>query len=120
MNTRLESTPLEQTRFTTNRFELEEIPENIKKSVRELYHKTAPDSDFLIELEKKLDEELKECQESKSIEELADILEIILRISEIRGKNKAELEVIQNNKRITHGGFEKNFFLLYTLFIKKV
>jgi predicted house-cleaning noncanonical NTP pyrophosphatase (MazG superfamily) len=51
---------------------------------------------------------------SKSISELADILEIIYRIAEMRKISLGELEKIRQEKRLKRGGFEKNIFLLDT------
>lgn len=70
------------------------------------------DSEFLAELEKKLVEELTEYQESKAVEELADILEVIYRISELRGTNSDTLDKIRQDKAEKRGGFEKNLFLI--------
>ena len=92
----------------------DKIPEIIRKSGNNCTVKQLSDTDFLVELERKLSEELKEYQESKSVEELADILEVIYRISELRGKTKIELDAIQNKKRTERGGFEKNLFLIDT------
>jgi len=100
------------------------IPDIIKESENDCVIKQLSNDDFLLELEKKLEEELKEYQESKSAEELADILEVIYRISELRGIRRTELETIQNKKRSERGGFEKNLFLIETKdklrFIQKI
>ena len=50
----------------------DKIPEIIKESGNNCNIKTLSDEKFLIELEKKLDEELIEYHESKSVEELTD------------------------------------------------
>ncbi|WP_292378015.1 hypothetical protein [Methanosarcina sp. UBA289] len=69
-------------------------------------------SSFLPELENKLEEELKEYLESKELEELVDLLEVIYRIAELRGSSKAELEAIRQRKKQEKGGFEKNLIFL--------
>ncbi|KER05902.1 hypothetical protein AAA799E16_01402 [Marine Group I thaumarchaeote SCGC AAA799-E16] len=53
----------------------DKIPQIIESSGKNCNVKTLSDEQFLIELEKKLIEELTEYQESKDVEELADILE---------------------------------------------
>lgn len=73
------------------------------------------DSDFLPELEKKLEEELKEYLDSKELEELSDLLEVIYRIAELRGSSKAELEEIRERKKQEKGGFEENLILVNSL-----
>jgi len=74
----------------------------------------------LKKLEEKLSEEVVEYQDSKSLEELADILEVINRILEIKGIPKKKLEEIRIMKKDERGGFEKNLFLIDTEEKKKV
>jgi predicted house-cleaning noncanonical NTP pyrophosphatase (MazG superfamily) len=88
------------------------IPEIIKKSGKSSNAKSLSNSKFLEELEKKLSEELQEYQNSKSIEELADLIEVIHRISELRGTSVEELEKIRLAKAKKNGIFEKNLFLI--------
>ena len=92
----------------------DKIPEIIKKSGNECNVKTLSDEEFLEKLEEKLSEEVAEYQESKSLEELADILEVINRILEIKGIAKNKLEEIRIMKKDERGGFEKNLFLIDT------
>ena len=88
------------------------IPEIIEQSGDTCNVKTLSDSEFLEALEKKLEEELTEYQQSKSVEELADILEVIYRIAKLKEVSKEELETARNNKVKTRGGFAKNLFLI--------
>lgn len=67
---------------------------------------------FFPVLENKLEEELNEYLNSKELEELADLLEVIYRIAELRGSSKAELETMKQRKKQEKGGFEKNLLLL--------
>jgi len=90
------------------------IPDIIKKSGNECNIKTLSDNDFLIELDKKLDEELKEYNQSKSVEELVDILEVIYRISELKGTSKEKLEKLRIKKAHDRGAFDENLFLIDT------
>ena len=53
------------------------IPEIIRNSGRECAVKELSDLEFLVELESKLGKELAEYLESKELEKLADLLEII-------------------------------------------
>ena len=89
----------------------DKIPEIIKESGKNCNVKKLDDSEFLVQLEKKLVEELAEYQESKNVEELADVLEVVYRISNLKGfdLDKARLEKIEK-----HGKFEKNLFLIDT------
>ena len=90
----------------------DKIPEIIKNSGNSCNVKTLNDDDFLIELEKKLKEELEEYFENKTIEELGDMLDVINRIVILKGVSSDDFEKIRLKKISTNGGFDKNFFLL--------
>ena len=60
----------------------------------------------------RIPELIEEYLESREPEELADLLEIIYRIAELRGSSKDELEATRLRKREEKGGFEKNLILL--------
>ena len=92
----------------------DKIPEIIKLSGKNCDVKKLNDSEFLAQLEKKLVEELAEYQESKNVEELADMLEVIYRISELKGIKSAELDSIKNEKAKKRGKFDNNLFLVDT------
>ena len=92
----------------------DKIPEIIKESGKNCNVKKLNDSEFLVQLEKKLVEELAEYQESKNVKELADILEVIYRISELKGITSAELDCIKNEKVKKRGKFDDNFYLIDT------
>ncbi len=62
---------------------------------------------YITELDKKLDEEIAEYQESKELEELADALEVIYAICEARGYTVEKLQEVREEKRWLRGGFEK-------------
>ena len=65
-------------------------------------------------MEKKLAEETSEYLESRSVEELVDILEVVYRISELKGTSRSELESFRKRKLLEKGGFSKNLFLIET------
>ena len=90
------------------------IPEIIKKSGNECNVKTLSDEEFLIELEKKLREEVEEYSENKSVKELADIIEVIERMSQLKGVPFDELERIRQKKAEERGRFNDNLFLIST------
>ncbi len=88
------------------------IPDIIKKSGKSCNVKKLSDDKFLLELEKKLSEEVTEYQNDKNPEELVDILEVIYRIAKLKGISKEELEQIRIKKAEKRGSFEKNLFLI--------
>lgn len=62
-------------------------------------------------LDAKLNEELAEYQESKSLEELADLLEVLRAVVRARGWTWEELEQVRQEKAVKRGGFEKKILL---------
>ncbi len=92
----------------------DKIPEIIQKDGYSCNVKTLSNEEFLVEIEKKLSEEVTEYQNDKNPEELADILEVIYRIAKLRGISKEELENIRIKKSEERGGFEENLFLIDT------
>lgn len=87
------------------------IPE-IVQSDKNYVFKELSDTEFLAELENKLQEELAEYFESKEIEELADLMEVIHRIADLKGFSKEALEALRLKKKQERGGFEKNLVML--------
>jgi len=92
----------------------DKIPEIIQESGEKCNIQTLSDEKFLVEIEKKLSEEVTEYQNDKNPEELADILELIYRIAQLKGISKQELEQIRIKKLQDRGGFDKNLFLMDT------
>ena len=90
------------------------IPAIIKKSGNSCNVKKLSDDEFLPELEKKLREEVEEYLESKSVEELADAIEVIYRIAELKGISKEKLEMLREEKASKRGKFNENLFLIDT------
>ena len=72
---------------------------------------TLSDEEYLAKLDEKLNEELAEYQESKSMEELADLLEVIRAVAVARGSSMDEVEAVRRDKAVKRGGFEKKILL---------
>ncbi len=90
----------------------DKIPDIIKKSGNSCNVKKLSDDEFLPNLEKKLREEVEEYLESKSVEELADVIEVIYRIAELKGTPKEKLELLREEKASKRGKFNENLFLV--------
>ena len=69
------------------------------------------DTDYLLLLDAKLDEELAEYHQDPNIEELADRLEVIYACAAARGYSKEKLEAVRAQKAAKRGGFEKKILL---------
>ena len=87
------------------------IPEIIESDGKICVCETLSDEDYISLLDQKLDEELAEYQESKSLEELADLLEVIQAVVKARGWTVEELEQLRAEKATKRGGFEKKILL---------
>lgn len=87
------------------------IPNIIEADGKSCIYETLSDEDYIYLLDQKLNEELAEYQESKSLEELADLLEIIQAVVKARGWALEELEQVRAAKAAKQGGFEKKILL---------
>ena len=87
------------------------IPEIIASSGKTYTTAILSDADYLTMLDAKLNEELAEYQESKSMEELADLLEVMRAVAKARGSSMEEVEQIRREKAIKRGGFDKKLLL---------
>lgn len=87
------------------------IPEIIESDGKVCDWETPSDADYLRLLEEKLNEELAEYQQSKSLEELADLLEVMQAVLKARGWTWDELEQVRAKKAAKRGGFEKKILL---------
>ena len=94
-----------------NKLVRDRIPEIIEMSGRTCTIEYLSDEDYLHMLETKLDEELAEYHHDQSIEELADLLEVIRAVVVARGSSLEELERIREEKAQKRGGFEKKILL---------
>ena len=89
----------------------DKIPTIIKQAGKTYTCRILTDEEYLTCLDEKLNEELAEYQESKSMEELADLLEVIRAITIARGSSPEEIESIRKAKALSRGGFEKRILL---------
>ena len=94
-----------------NKLIRDRIPEIIEASGKRCVCSTLSDEEYLAKLDAKLNEELSEYQESKSMEELADLLEVIRTVAAARGSSMEEVESIRRDKAEKRGGFEKKILL---------
>ena len=97
---------------TYNKLVRDRIPEIIESSGKTCLTATLSEEAYLHMLDQKLNEELTEYQESKSMEELADLIEVIAAVAKARGCSWEELLRIRNQKRGKRGGFEKRILLM--------
>lgn len=94
-----------------NKLVRDRIPEIIEASGKTCKTVSLNDVEYLRMLDAKLDEELAEYHKDQSIEELADLLEVIRATAIARGYTVEELEQLRAQKMQARGAFEKKFFL---------
>lgn len=63
------------------------------------------------ELDKKLKEEVNEYLADYSVEEMADVMEVIYAILDYRGTSMEDVEKVRINKRDRKGAFKNKIFL---------
>lgn len=98
-------------KITYHKLVRDRIPEIIEQSGKTCICSVLTDEEYLKLLDEKLNEELAEYQESKSIEELADLMEVIYAVAIARGSSREEVERIRKEKADKRGGFEKKILL---------
>jgi predicted house-cleaning noncanonical NTP pyrophosphatase (MazG superfamily) len=97
-----------------NKLVRDKIPEIIAESGQKACVRVLDESEMLTYLEKKLDEEVREFHESKSIEELADIFEVLKELVALCGASYGAFMQICNLKIEKRGGFSKRICLIET------
>lgn len=99
-----------------NKLVRDKIPEVIEKSGKQYRIRTLNDHEYIIELKKKLGEEVEEYLNAKNdveaVEELADVLQLIHALAKIHNSNIDQVETIRIDKANKRGGFQDRVFLI--------
>lgn len=94
-----------------NKLVRDKIPEIIKQKSKIPITHIADDKEYWQKLKEKLLEEVDEFQKKDTKEELADILEVIYAICDLKKIDKEELEVLRKKKAKERGGFKDKIIL---------
>ena len=94
-----------------NKLIRDKIPEIIEAAGKQCRVEVMNEEEYIDALDQKLDEELAEYQADKSLEELADLLEVVYAVVVARGYSVEELESVRKEKAEERGGFEKRLRL---------
>lgn len=98
-----------------NKLVRDKIPEIIKeKDNKTCTTEILDDDKYLEELNRKLQEELKEYLESGKLEELADLEEVLRAILKVKKVDYNNFEKIRKDKVEKRGAFDKKIFLIST------
>lgn len=99
-----------------NKLVRDNIPQVIERTNKQFSTRILSKEEYMVEVKKKLNEELEEYQEAttneEAVEELADILELMHAAVKIHGATIEQLEEVRRAKAEKRGGFEKRIFLI--------
>ena len=97
---------------TYNKLVRDKILKIIKKSGSGYkYHIAKDDKEYLAKLYEKLDEEIKEFKEKPSIDEFADILEVLESIGKFYEFHLDKVKEIKQAKKFNRGSFDNRIIL---------
>lgn len=97
-----------------NKLVRDNIPEIVEQNGEIANIRILNDYEYSLRLREKLLEEVNEflSNEKDSVEELADIYEVILAILKKNGVSFKDFETVQKQKLLKNGAFDKRIFLL--------
>jgi predicted house-cleaning noncanonical NTP pyrophosphatase (MazG superfamily) len=84
-----------------------------KKKVKFEFH-VAKEEEFLNRLYEKLIEEINEFKEKPSVDEFADIMEVLESIAREHDFQLEEIKIAKKTKKMNRGGFNKKIVLDFT------
>lgn len=87
------------------------IPEILERRGKRCVCETLSADRYTAMLDQKLNEELAAYQNSKSLTELADLLEVMGAVVKARGYTWEDLTATRKKRRAEYGGFDKRVFL---------
>lgn len=101
-------------KYTYNKLVIDKIPEQIDNEPgRQSHYRILNNDEYLIELNKKVLEEANEFVEENSIEELADLIEVIKAIMKLKGYTKEDVYKAMQSKSEKKGAFNSQIYLEY-------
>lgn len=99
--------------YTYNKLVRDKIPEEINNAEgRKANYRILNDNEYMQELDKKLFEEAHEFIEEHSVEELADLMEVIERIMEIKNISHNDVKFARELKNKKKGSFKDKVYLI--------
>ena len=100
-------------KYVYNKLVRDKIPEGINKiKGRKCTYRILDNEEYSKELDKKLFEEAHEFIEEHSVEELADLMEVIFAIMETKNITMQQVESARKIKKDKKGGFKDKVYLI--------
>lgn len=96
-----------------NKLVRDKIPQIIDSDGKRAVYHVLSEEEYILQLENKLDEEVAEYRQDKSLEEMADVLEVLQALCNARGYTPEALEGKRREKFDKRGGFQGRIFLEY-------
>lgn len=93
-----------------NKLVRDRIPEIVASAGKQAVTRVLSEEEYIAELDRKLDEECAEYHADRSLEELADVLEVLYAIAAARGHTVEELEQVRAAKAEKRGAFADRVF----------
>jgi len=98
-----------------NKLVRDKILKILKKSgIGHSHHIAIDDKEYLKKLYEKLDEEIQEFKDTPTVEELADIMEVVEAIGELHHINMKTTLKVKKAKKASRGGFSNRIILGWT------
>lgn len=98
--------------YKYNKLVRDKIPQNIEAKGKKCNYYVLEDDEYKKELDKKLFEEANEFIADHSIEEMADLMEVVEAIQKNYNLSKEEMEKVRLEKKSKKGGFEEKIYLI--------
>ncbi|WP_075937060.1 nucleoside triphosphate pyrophosphohydrolase [Halosegnis longus] len=83
----------------------DDVPDLLRRDGKRVATHTADDAEYVERLNAKLDEEIAEYREDGTLEELADVLEVVYALAAAEGATRSELEELRAEKADRNGRF---------------
>lgn len=94
-----------------NKMVRDEVPNLIEESGFRYRAEKINNKEYFRALKAKIQEEINEFVETESLEELADIMEVLFAMAKAKGYSEEDLKIERERKRMLKGGFEQGIIL---------